>query len=116
MAQHQGVVSPSLLSLTISGEVLVACLVGGLRVFGGPLLGAVVLIMSQELLSGMTTESDLFVGVLLLAIVLVLPSGLSSLPGKLTGLRRGRSGPDPAPPPDGADASAAAREPEAVNR
>jgi branched-chain amino acid transport system permease protein len=116
MAQHQGVVSPSLLSLTISGEVLVACLVGGLRVFGGPLLGAVVLIMSQELLSGMTGESDLFVGVLLLAIVLVLPSGLSSLPGQLNGLRRDRSRPDRTPPPEAPTGPTGTREPEAVNR
>ena len=116
MAQHQGVVSPSLLSLTISGEVLVACLVGGLRVFGGPLLGAVVLIMSQKLLSGLTGESDLFVGVLLLVIVLVLPSGLTSLPSKLGGVRLGWFKPDRTPPPGTPAEVDADREPEAVNR
>jgi len=108
MAQHQGVVSPSLLSLTISGEVLVACLVGGQRVFAGPALGAVVLIMSQELLTGVTAESELFVGVLLLVIVLVLPAGLTSLPGRLRSAwsRRGRAGGPRGPAPERIDGDA----------
>lgn len=80
MAQQQGVVSPAFLSLAISGEVLVACLVGGLRNFAGPVIGAVVLIQAQEILSGVTEEPDLFVGAFLLLIVLALPSGLTSLP------------------------------------
>jgi len=96
---QQGVVSPTMLSLTISGQVLVACLVGGLRVFGGPVLGAVVLILAQQALSGVATDSTMFVGILLLVIVLVLPSGLTSLPGVLAAhlpaLRRRARGPSP---------------------
>jgi branched-chain amino acid transport system permease protein len=103
LAQQQGVVGPSMLSLTISGEVLVACLVGGLRIFGGPVLGAFVLILSQQALSGLTTDSTMFVGILLLVIVIVLPSGLTSLPkvfGAQRAARRRRRVPsEPAPPP-----------------
>ncbi|SOD74667.1 amino acid/amide ABC transporter membrane protein 2 (HAAT family) [Jatrophihabitans sp. GAS493] len=102
LAQQQGVVSPSVLSLTISGEVLVACLVGGLRIFGGPIVGAVVLILAEQALSGVTTDSTVFVGVFLLIIVLALPSGLTSLPARWraawTGRRHGSRSPAASPP------------------
>lgn len=106
LAQQQGVVGPSVLSLTISGEVLVACLVGGVRVFGGPVVGAVVLIMAQQALSGITTDSTMLVGILLLIIVLVLPSGLTSLPAlvRLRWVRRRPSDPTPPAPPGTAPA------------
>ncbi len=98
LAQQQGVVGPSMLSLTISGEVLVACLVGGLRVFGGPILGAAVLILAQQALSGISTDSNLFVGILLIVIVIVLPSGLTSLPALVRSLwARRSSGGEPPP-------------------
>jgi branched-chain amino acid transport system permease protein len=103
MAQQQGVVSPALLSLTISGEVLVACLVGGLRNFAGPIIGAIVLIQAQEILSGVTHEPDLFVGAFLLVIVLALPSGLTSLPrllGQATRRHQARSSSEQSSPND----------------
>jgi len=98
LAQQQGVVGPSTLSLTISGEVLVACLVGGLRVFGGPILGAVVLILATQALSGLSSDSNLFVGLLLLFIVLLLPSGLTSLPSLVRTFWSRRSRGTAAPP------------------
>ena len=88
MAQHQGLANPSLLSFTLSGEVLVACLVGGLRSFWGPVLGATVLIWTQEVMSRSSVSPGLYVGLLLLVIVLLLPGGLTSLPEVV---RRGAS-------------------------
>lgn len=83
VAQGQGVVSPSMLTFALSGQVLVACLLGGMSKFGGPILGAVVLIWAETLLSRYVEDSNLFVGILLLIIVLLLPQGLTSLPARL---------------------------------
>ncbi len=83
VAQGQGVVSPSMLTFALSGQVLVACLLGGMSRFGGPILGAVVLIWAETLLSRYVEDSNLFVGILLLIIVLLLPQGLTSLPSHL---------------------------------
>ena len=88
VAQGQGVVSPSMLTFAVSGQVLVACLLGGMSRFGGPILGAVVLVWAETLLSRYVEDSNLFVGVLLLIIVLLLPQGLVSLPAKLSPEKR----------------------------
>jgi branched-chain amino acid transport system permease protein len=88
VAQGQGVVSPSMLTFALSGQVLVACLLGGMSRFGGPILGAVVLIWAETLLSRYVEDSNLFVGILLLIIVLLLPKGLVSLPAKLWPAKR----------------------------
>jgi branched-chain amino acid transport system permease protein len=117
LGMQQGVVSPSILSLTISGEVLVACLVGGLRVFGGPVLGAFVLILAQQVLSGVTTDSTVFVGIFLLVVVLALPSGLTSLPHVLRQQfsRWQRTPPSSEPPPSTALADGVGEPPLAVS-
>ncbi|WP_159083497.1 branched-chain amino acid ABC transporter permease [Nocardioides terrigena] len=97
LAQGQGVVSPGMLSFAISGEILVACLIGGMSRFGGPILGAIVLIWSQTLISNLLHDSSMFVGLLLLVIVIALPQGLVSLPGRVRNRRRA-SGPPSIPP------------------
>jgi branched-chain amino acid transport system permease protein len=99
LAQGQGVVSPGMLSFAISGEILVACLIGGMSRFAGPILGAVVLIWAQTLISNLLDDSSMFVGLLLLVIVIALPQGLVSLPGRVRNLRR--SSPSDPPPPTG---------------
>ena len=83
VAQGQGVVSPSMLTFALSGQVLVACLLGGMSRFGGPILGAIVLVWAETLLSRHIEDSNLFVGILLLVIVLLLPQGLVSLPARV---------------------------------
>lgn len=114
LAQGQGVVSPGMLSFAISGEILVACLIGGMSRFAGPILGAVVLIWAQTLISNMFEDSNMFVGLLLLVIVIALPQGLVSLPGRVRRRRRTASPAatprtgviDPAPDPVGEPGSA----------
>lgn len=102
IAQGQGVVSPGMLTFAISGEILVACLIGGTSKFIGPIIGAVVLIWSQTLMSNIFHESNIFVGLLLLVIVIALPGGFVSLPGRLAGRRRRPTKGASAPPPSGA--------------
>lgn len=98
IAQGQGVVSPGMLTFAISGEILVACLIGGTSRFYGPMIGAVVLIWSQTLMSNFFHESNMFVGLLLLVIVIALPGGLVSLPDRFAGRRR-RTRPKTSEPP-----------------
>lgn len=109
MAQHQGLANPSLLDFTISGEVLVACLVGGLRSFWGPVIGAGVLIWTQEIMSRSSVSPGLYVGLMLLVIVLLLPGGITSLPAvvrrQISRVGRGRGSDDSGP--GSADASSA---------
>lgn len=88
VAQGQGVVSPAMLTFAISGEILVACLIGGMGRFVGPMIGAVVLIWSQTLLSNVFHDSNVFVGILLLLIVIALPDGLVSIPARIRSRRR----------------------------
>lgn len=69
-------VAPSLLSWNKSAEILIMCLMGGLTVFMGPTLGAVILVV-LSMIVGLYTEYWLLVlGVLLLILVLFLPQGI----------------------------------------
>ncbi|MDB5876443.1 MAG: hypothetical protein JWQ07_5885 [Ramlibacter sp.] len=89
IAQHQGVTTPQVLVFTVSGQVLVACLIGGVA-FWGPAVGAVVLIVAENFMFGGSQAPALMTGLLLLVIVLVAPGGLTSLPEALSDLRRTR--------------------------
>ncbi|KRF00972.1 hypothetical protein ASG88_11275 [Nocardioides sp. Soil777] len=106
LAQGQGVVSPGMLSFAISGEILVACLIGGMSRFVGPIMGAVVLIWAQTLISNLIEDSSMFVGLLLLVIVIALPQGLVSLPGRVRGRRRSTAEDPRGPAPTGAPVAA----------
>lgn len=69
-------VAPSLLFWNKSAEILIMCLMGGLTVFMGPTLGAVILVV-LSMIVGLYTEYWLLVlGVLLLILVLFLPQGI----------------------------------------
>ncbi len=90
-AQGQGVVSPGVLGFAISGEVLVACLIGGMGRFAGPILGALLLVWAKTLANNYVEDSAIFVGLLLLITVVALPQGLVSLPTRIKSWRAHRS-------------------------
>jgi len=85
MAQHQGLVTPEMLAWGLSGEVIVMCLIGGMRSFWGPVIGAILLVLVKHFLLDATSAPDFWVGLALLVIVLVVPGGLLSLPKKIAG-------------------------------
>jgi len=72
-------VSPSVLHWSRSGELMIMVILGGLGTLAGPLLGAAALILLEELLIGYTEHWQLFLGVILLAVVLLSRGGLASL-------------------------------------
>jgi branched-chain amino acid transport system permease protein len=59
-----------------SGDFVMMAVMGGMRSFWGPLLGAVVFVVLQDYLSSMTVNWMSFIGLLFVAIVLFFPRGL----------------------------------------
>jgi branched-chain amino acid transport system permease protein len=59
-----------------SGDFVMMAVMGGMRSFWGPLLGAVVFVVLQDYLSSITINWMSFIGLLFVAIVLFFPRGL----------------------------------------
>ena len=59
--------------------VLLMTFVGGTGTFWGPILGAFVYIILQNYLSDITDRWPLFMGLIFVAMVLVIPGGLSQI-------------------------------------
>jgi branched-chain amino acid transport system permease protein len=91
MAYASGVVAPDTLNWTQSGYPIIMALVGGLRTFWGPALGAVLITWVLQVFGQATPAYLLPVGAVLLAVLLVAPEGL--LPKGLALLRRLTGGP-----------------------
>jgi branched-chain amino acid transport system permease protein len=59
-----------------SGDFVMMAVMGGMRSFWGPLLGAAVFVVLQDYLSSVTINWMSFIGMLFIAIVLFFPRGL----------------------------------------
>lgn len=79
VAQHLGLVTPQLLHWTTSGEILVMTIVGGLGTLAGPALGAAVLTVLRHELHGFTDYWGFWLGLILVAVVLLSPRGITGL-------------------------------------
>jgi branched-chain amino acid transport system permease protein len=78
-AAQFGFVAPQMLGWHVSATVLVMVLIGGLRSVAGPLVGAMVLIGLEEVLKIATPYWKLAEGLIVIAIVLLLPNGVRQL-------------------------------------
>ena len=67
------------LTVQASGTILLITFLGGVGVFYGPILGAIVFTLLQTVLSLHTELWELYVGVLFLATVMYFPGGLAGL-------------------------------------
>ena len=67
---------PRGLHFSQSGDFVMMAVMGGMRSFWGPLLGAAVFVVLQDYLSSITVNWMSFVGMLFIAIVLFFPRGL----------------------------------------
>lgn len=77
-----GLASPNLLQWMQSGTLLVMVIIGGVGYLYGGVVGAVVLLCLEEVLSGFTLHWHIGLGFLLLGIVLFAPKGVAALFGK----------------------------------
>jgi branched-chain amino acid transport system permease protein len=67
---------PLALHYSLSGYFVVMTVIGGMRTFWGPLLGAAVFVVLQDYISSMTVNWMSFIGVIFIAVVLFFPRGL----------------------------------------
>jgi branched-chain amino acid transport system permease protein len=84
IAYAQTTVSPTLFFWSVSGTLVVMCLLGGRYSVVGPALGAVIFVLIQDqLFVNLPSASDALIGGSFLLIVLLLPGGLVALPDAL---------------------------------
>jgi branched-chain amino acid transport system permease protein len=79
LANQNSYVNPNLLYWTQSGSLMIMVILGGVGALYGGLLGAVALLVLEEVFSAYTIYWQLGVGTILLAIVLFAPQGLAGL-------------------------------------
>lgn len=85
-AQQGGIVTPSTLTFTFSGQLIIMALLGGMKQFWGPAVGAIVFQFINAMVFGSSTNATLFLGVILLAVVLIFPNGILGLLRQARGL------------------------------
>jgi branched-chain amino acid transport system permease protein len=89
LANHTDFVSPSMMYWTRSGDLIVMVVLGGMGSLFGPVLGAVALLVLEEVLSGVTEYWQIILGPMLLLVVLFARGGIDGLLQSLQKVRRG---------------------------
>jgi branched-chain amino acid transport system permease protein len=75
----KGFLVPSVLHWTASGQVLMMAILGGTGTLFGPVVGALVYLVAQDVISSYTEHWLLFFGALFVLVVLVAPGGIAGL-------------------------------------
>ena len=83
LANHTDFVSPAMLYWTRSGDLIIMVVLGGMSSPFGPLIGAVALLVLEEVLSGITEYWQIILGPLLLLVVLFARGGIDGLLAKV---------------------------------
>jgi branched-chain amino acid transport system permease protein len=86
LANHTDFINPSVMNWARSGDLMVMAVLGGMGSVFGPVIGAVALLLLEELLSRITEYQGLILGPMLLAVALYSRGGIDGLLG---GRRRG---------------------------
>jgi len=89
LANHTDFVSPAMMHWTKSGDLIVMVVLGGMGSLFGPLIGAVALLVFEELLSQITEYWQIILGPLLLLVVLFARGGIVGLLTSLDEAMRG---------------------------
>ena len=74
--QHINFISPDLVSWFVSGDVLIAVVIGGIGTLVGGPLGATLLVMLKEALSSTFGHWYLFLGIIFAGVALLMPKGI----------------------------------------
>ena len=78
-ALSTGSVFPAWLNWTASATPIVMAVLGGIRAFAGPVVGAAVYVLLETVVTGYTEYWPLVMGTIIVALVVLLPDGLMSL-------------------------------------
>jgi branched-chain amino acid transport system permease protein len=76
LANHTDFVNPDMMHWTRSGDLIIMVLLGGMGSLIGPILGAMVFLLLEEFLSGVTEYWQLIFGPILILVVLFARGGL----------------------------------------
>jgi len=74
---YSGFVSPELLHWSVSGSALIMALIGGTGALWGPVLGAMTFFLARDSLVGSTEHWMLVMGLALIAVTVLWPSGMA---------------------------------------
>jgi branched-chain amino acid transport system permease protein len=85
LANHTDFISPAMMHWTRSGDLIIMAVLGGMGSVFGPVIGAVVLLVMEEVLSGITEYWQIILGPMLLGVVLYARGGID---GMLASLNR----------------------------
>ena len=86
-----GLTTPEVLYWTFSGEIVFTALLGGFRNFTGPIVGGLVFTYLRTYAVATTEYWQLLLGVVLVLLVLVLPTGIVGALSHVTQRLRGRT-------------------------
>ena len=84
-APFRGFASPEVMFWVLSGQGLMMVITGGIGTLIGPVVGAVVFILIQEILSSYTEHWMIFTGAIFVLMVIFLPGGLVGTARRLGG-------------------------------
>ena len=68
--------SPLDLYWVLSGDFVIIAVLGGMRSFWGPLVGAIIYLYAQDYLSSLTDNWQSFIGLIFILVVLLFPRGM----------------------------------------
>ena len=92
-AALMGSISPSSASITITFNMLVYLLLGGMATMAGPIIGAFAIPILMEYLQALQDYSMIIFGILLIVVIIYFPRGLmggvTTLRNRMTGLKKG---------------------------
>ncbi len=95
-AQHTNFLSPDLATWVVSGDVLIAVVIGGMGTFVGGIIGSGLLVYLKEVLSSNFGHWYLFLGGIFIGVALILPRGIVGSVLDWRDRRHARNNPAPA--------------------
>ena len=89
-AAYEKYVPTESLHWTFSGEIVIMAVIGGFGTLIGPMIGAGIVLYLENVLSAVTSQWQLILGIIFMSFVIFLPGGVMSLPGRVRKfMRRG---------------------------
>lgn len=83
---YSGFVNPSYLGLDMSVKALLMLILGGSGSLFGPAIGAGIIVLLENIVSGLTERWSLFLGLMYVVVIMLFSEGITSI------LKKGRSG------------------------
>ncbi|MBR1220413.1 branched-chain amino acid ABC transporter permease [Bradyrhizobium sp. U87765 SZCCT0131] len=85
MTNYLRFASPDMMHWTKSGELMMMVILGGAGTLVGPILGAAAMVVLETMLAAQTENWQLYLGIILLAIVMLTRGGLAALVRRIAG-------------------------------